>query len=221
MDSRAGRPARRSEGPPSLEVVYAELSNLLLEETDVDNFLRGLADLAASLVPGTRCVISLRRDDPVDTPDLGKGVVASAVEEGVSVPLVVRGVDIGVLWLFADTSRVFSEAELERLHSFTLQAAPALMLLLRQSDHLVLDDELQEAFATRAVIDQALGVLMHARRISSREAFEVLRDASQKSNRRVSAIAAEVIQALTGHPPEPPRPLSERRTATPNGPSSS
>jgi hypothetical protein len=211
-----------------MEGVYAELNNLLLEEVNVGDFLRRLAELAAALVPGTRCVITLRRDDPAagidpitmlpDEVEIPGRAAARSDEGGLSVPLVVRNVDIGVLRLFARSSRVFTDAEVERVHTFGRQAALALMLRLRQSDHLVLDDQLQEAFATRAVIDQALGVLMHARRISAHEAFEVLRDASQKRNLRVSVIAAEVIQALTGHPPEPPRPLSDRRTAFPQDP---
>ena len=53
-------------------------------------------------------------------------------------------------------------------------------------------------------------MLMVTRKISSRRAFEELRHASQTTNRRVSDIAAELIQTMTGHPPETPRPLSQR-----------
>ena len=57
---------------------------------------------------------------------------------------------------------------------------------------------------------QALGVLMHAERISATAAFEILRRASQSNNRKLSVIAAEVVRSMTGHEPEPPRPLSDR-----------
>ena len=227
----------------------------------MDSFLHRLVELAASLVPGTRCVITLRRDRVLDItaeidamtvrsdgveipghrlppaevvessppvqagaatalgePAPGEPVFARSADNGVSIPLVVNGVDIGSLRLFAESSRVFAEAEVERLKSFARQAAPALMLLFRQSAHVVLDDQLQEALATRAVIDQAMGVLMHARKISARQAFEVLSQASQTTNRKVSTIAAEVIEAMTGHPPEPPRPLTRRGTAFPPDP---
>jgi hypothetical protein len=234
-NDRVERRTRGRERPPSLEVACAELYALLLEGPEVDAFLRRLAELAASLVPGTRCVITLRRDHArltgadVDALTASAGEVAipdqrlprradatssAQVDGGVSIPLVVKGIDIAVLRLFADSSRTVSAAEVERLDGFTRHASPALMLLLRQSAQLVLDEELQEALATRAVIDQALGVLMHAQKISSRQAFEVLRHASQATNRKVSAIAADVVETLTGHPPEPPRPLTRRDTVS-------
>lgn len=74
----------------------------------------------------------------------------------------------------------------------------------------MLDEQLREALATRAVIDQALGIVMFSHKIGAGSAFEILRHASQTRNRKVSAIAADLIETMTGHPPEPPRPLSER-----------
>lgn len=247
MDTGTGGPFRRGDAARSLETVCAELNELLLEEVELDGLLRRLAELAASLVPGTRCVISVRRDaaeraaqsgatrsrseaagipgqrlpqaaggaDPLPRPSV------AGSPSGVSIPMVVSGVDIGVLRIFADSLRAFSDAELEALQDFTRLAAPAVMLVLRQSAHLVLDDQLQEAVVTRAVIDQALGVLMHARRISSTQAMQMLRQASQLTNRKVSEIAADVIQTLTGHAPEPPRPLAPSRSAHPHDPTPS
>jgi len=218
---RSSDPSHR---PPTLAAAYATLNDLLLEAPSVRDFIGDLAALAASIVPGTRCVIALRRvrigptapaDDRGDEdqersdqnpPDMTPQAVAGEV----SIPLRVNGSDIGTLRIFPETRRTFTAAELDLLRAFARQAVVALTLLLRQSAHTVLDAELQDALATRAVIDQALGVLMHARKISSRQAFELLRQASQTSNRKVSTVAAEVIQAMTGHPPERPRPLTQR-----------
>jgi hypothetical protein len=226
MDVGTGGPFRRSDAPQSLEAVCAELNELLLEEVELDGLLRRLAELAAqsgttrgrnepAAIPGQRGPQSASGRDPAP-----RRVVAGS-PSGVSIPLVVNGLDIGVLRLFADSSRAFSEAELEALQDFSRLAAPAVLLVLRQSAHRVLDDQLQEAVVTRAVIDQALGVLMHARRISSPQAMQMLRQASQLTNRKVSEIAADVIQTLTGHPPEPPRPLAPSRSAHPHDPTPS
>ncbi|HEX2892661.1 MAG TPA: ANTAR domain-containing protein [Marmoricola sp.] len=130
-----------------------------------------------------------------------------------AIPLTAGGVDLGIVRVLAAPPRAFRPAEIERVQHVVRLAGPAVMLVLRQCAHLELDEQLQEAVVARAVIDQALGVLMHARRISSREAFEELRQASQATNRKVSEIAADVIETLTGHPPEPPRPLAPRRVA--------
>jgi hypothetical protein len=233
---RSSDPSRR---PPTLAAAYAELNALLLEAPSVREFIADLAALAASIVPGSRCVIALRRvrvgttgapergpeEESVDgdqarADEAVQRVTPQAVAGEVAIPLRVNGTDIGTLRIFPEARQTFAAAELDLLRAFARQAVVALTLLMRQSAHTVLDAELQDALATRAVIDQALGVLMHARKISSRQAFEVLRQASQTSNRKVSAVAAEVIQAMTGHPPERPRPLTQRDPLFPPEPTS-
>ncbi len=51
---------------------------------------------------------------------------------------------------------------------------------------------------------------MVTHKIGSHQAFEILRHTSQTTNRKVSTIAAELIRHETGHPPEPPTPLTQR-----------
>lgn len=229
MKSRATGEARRTDPTRTLEGVWAELNQLLLEQAELEGFLRGFADLVASLVPGTHCVVSVRGEDghPHVTPSTTVAARPGAVPGqrvphppgardltprgslgGVAIPLTAGGVDLGILRVLAASSRAFRPAEIERVQAVARLAGPAVMLVLRQSSHLELDEQLQEAVVTRAVIDQALGVLMHARKVSSRQAFEELRRVSQDTNRKVSDIAADVIETLTGHPPEPPRPLA-------------
>jgi hypothetical protein len=198
---------------PALTALYAELNELLLDGPGLSEFVAAVADLAASVVPGSRCLITLRRVRGGAATRAGAGtrrISPQAAPGEFAVPLEVGGTEVGTMRIDPGEHGEFSVPELDRLRAFSRQAAVALALMLRQSAHLTLDDELQEALATRAVIDQALGVLMHARKVSAREAFEVLRAASQASNRKVSVVAAEVIETLTGHAPERPRPLTQR-----------
>lgn len=250
-DDLASEPPRE---PLDLTAADVELQNLILDGPDVADFLYELAVLAAAIVPGTHCGITLRRDGQVATvassdevamqmdetqylrgrgpclsamheearievPDMSAELrwgdyaeyaLANGIQSAFSLPLALDGATVGALNLFATTPHAFAEVDLARAEAFTRQAATALTILLRHADHTVLDDELREALATRAVIDQALGILMVTRKISSREAFEILRHTSQTTNRKVSAIAAELIETMTGHPPEPPRPLTQR-----------
>jgi AmiR/NasT family two-component response regulator len=60
------------------------------------------------------------------------------------------------------------------------------------------DDQLFRALATRRLIDQALGILMHADQVSSRAALETLLDLAHTSNRSLGAVATEVIERTTG-----------------------
>jgi GAF domain-containing protein len=165
------------------------------------------------------CLEALRTSERVDVPDMAEEqrwgdysdhALANGVGSALSLPLVVDGGTIGALNLFAPTRLAFDEAVVTKAQALTDQAGTTLTLLFRQARTMALGDQLREALATRAAIDQALGILMYARKIGASEAFELLRHASQTSNRKVSAVAADIIENMTGHPLEPPRPLATR-----------
>ena len=48
---------------------------------------------------------------------------------------------------------------------------------------------------SRAVIEQAKGVLMAQRHVQEAEAFEILREASQRYNRKLRDIALGIVQS--------------------------
>jgi len=165
------------------------------------------------------CLEAIHQGTRVDVPDISTEsrwgdyagyALSNGIHSVFSLPLTVDGQVRGALNLFATTPHAFTAPDITRAEAFTHQAATALTILLRHAGHTVLDDELREALSTRAVIDQALGILMVTRKISAHEAFEILRHTSQTTNRKVSTIAAELIETTTGHPPEPPRPLTQR-----------
>jgi AmiR/NasT family two-component response regulator len=60
---------------------------------------------------------------------------------------------------------------------------------------------LQAALASRAVIGQAVGIIMGQNRCTADEAFEVLRAISQNRNVKLRDIAADMITAVSGQPP--------------------
>ena len=51
---------------------------------------------------------------------------------------------------------------------------------------------------TRAVIDQALGVIMKKQKCSPGEAFDLLRGISQNRNVKVREVAVEIVTAVSG-----------------------
>ncbi|MET7379230.1 ANTAR domain-containing protein [Streptomyces sp. NPDC005526] len=79
------------------------------------------------------------------------------------------------------------------------------LLLLRQEL-----DQLREALTTRPVIDQARGILMAAHGCTSRQAWDILREVSQRSNTKLRAVAAMIT---AGTQPDAPPPPEEIRTA--------
>jgi AmiR/NasT family two-component response regulator len=54
--------------------------------------------------------------------------------------------------------------------------------------------ELNEAIVSRAVIEQAKGVLMTTQQCHDDQAFEILRRASQRTNTKVHDLAAELVR---------------------------
>ena len=165
------------------------------------------------------CLEAIHQGTRIEVPDMSTEgrwgdyagyALSNGIHSVFSLPLTLDGHTRGALNLFATTPHAFTDTEINRAEAFTGQAATALTILLRHASHTVLDDELREALATRAVIDQALGILMVTRKVGAHEAFEMLRHTSQTTNRKVSTIAAELIETMTGHPPEPPRPLTRR-----------
>lgn len=60
--------------------------------------------------------------------------------------------------------------------------------------------QLQQALESRAVIEQAKGILMAAQRCSADAAFNILVRASQNQNRKLWAIASEIVERYTKGP---------------------
>jgi AmiR/NasT family two-component response regulator len=56
------------------------------------------------------------------------------------------------------------------------------------------------AMESRSVIEQAKGVLMAQRKVDADVAFEILRDASQRYNRKLRDIAAGIVDSVQGRP---------------------
>ncbi|MFF0264029.1 GAF and ANTAR domain-containing protein [Kribbella sp. NPDC004536] len=123
------------------------------------------------------------------------------VQASLAVPLIVEGQIIGVLNLYGyDRPDTFSEADRERAAAYAEQAATTLALAARSAQS-ELGAQLEQALASRSVIDQALGVLMGQQRCDARTAFELLRRHSQNNNRKLREVAADLIARLTGQPP--------------------
>jgi len=102
---------------------------------------------------------------------------------------------------FLDTTAV------ERVQQFIDELAFSLPIALQLVQRATEVTQLEEALASRSIIDQALGVLMAQNRCTQDEAFGILRRASQNRNIKLRDISAAIITRFTGHPPEPPPPF--------------
>lgn len=115
------------------------------------------------------------------------GVVASVV-----VPLAVGDDVLGAMSLYA-TSAVDMEGVRARAEMVADLASTALSCMARHVRQVELSEELQHALESRAVIEQAKGLLM-ARGGSADDAFATLRRASQDHNVKLRTVASMVVQ---------------------------
>ncbi|MFJ4579285.1 ANTAR domain-containing protein [Streptomyces echinatus] len=68
-------------------------------------------------------------------------------------------------------------------------------------------EQLRHAMDSRPVIDQARGVLMAAHACTPDQAWEILREASQRSNTKLRQVAAAVTESAAPDGPAPPEAL--------------
>ena len=57
-----------------------------------------------------------------------------------------------------------------------------------------LGEQMRQAMESRAVIEQAKGILMMQHKVSAGEAFDLLRNASQRRNVKLRDVALEVTE---------------------------
>jgi GAF domain-containing protein len=152
---------------------------------------------AGPCVDAGRGGVVLRVDD-MRTESRWPRYVARVVPQGVlsslSIPLPFQGASIGALNNYARTTSAFASdgslaagLEVAEVVAVAVANATAHAELGEQARNMRL------AMESRAVIEQAKGVLMAQRRIGPDQAFEVLRDASQRYNRKLRDIAQGIV----------------------------
>jgi GAF domain-containing protein len=124
-------------------------------------------------------------------------VLEVGVRSSLSVPLPYQGSSIGALNNYATQPAAFaSPASLDAGQ----EVAEAIAVAVANADaHARLGERarnMQLAMESRAIIEQAKGVLMAQRHVDAEQAFEILRDASQRYNRKLRDIAAGIVGSV-------------------------
>ncbi len=136
-------------------------------------------------------------------PEFAKVASEFGVLSTLSVPLFARGVGLGALNLYAEEVGAFDEGHEQAVSLFGDQASIVLANAQVYWDARQLSENLQQAMESRDVISQAIGILMATGRQTSSKAFEILKSASQRENRRVRDIAEEIVSRVSSeHEPQ-------------------
>jgi GAF domain-containing protein len=110
---------------------------------------------------------------------------------------------MGCYNLYSMWPDAFAEPDRGQLEMFAANAAGAIAVAVKLADQTQMSDDLHGALASRAVIDQATGIIMALQRCAAAEAFDILRRASQNRNVKVRELAVEIVSTVGGEPPEP------------------
>jgi GAF domain-containing protein len=157
------------------------------------------------------CLYALESGEIVSIPDLDTeprwpGYVATARGQGLrsslSLPLSVDEVTVAAMNLYSFTeTEVFEVRVQRRAEVFAALAAGSLQVAFGRAADQQLMGQLEQALASRTVIDQAQGILM-GQQCTAEQAFALLRMRSQSSQIKLRDVAIDLIARVSGQPPQ-------------------
>lgn len=152
------------------------------------------------------CLDAWREDRVVRIDDIAAGddgaypeFTTACAEHGVhstlSLPLVASGTAVGAMNLYSGRRHGFSADDEGLGVDLAVAASAVLANAVAYWDALELSDQLTEAMASRAVIEQAKGILMATSPgLTPDDAFDMLRTASQRENVKLREIARRIVE---------------------------
>ena len=126
--------------------------------------------------------------------EFAEAAQAHGIQSTLSLPLVAGDTGVGALNLYARTANGFSTDD----EALGLDLAGAAAIVLANSSAYwqaaELGEQLGQAMQSRAVIEQAKGILMaRSPELSAEDAFDLLRKASQRENVKLRDIAQRLV----------------------------
>lgn len=128
-------------------------------------------------------------------PEYAAAARAEGVGSSLSVPITLPEPVTAGLNLYSHQQQGFVEQDVALARTLAAYAAVALANLHLYESQKRVAEHLEKALESRGVIDQAKGILMAQRRCSADDAFQVLVELSQRSNRKLRDVAQELVRA--------------------------
>jgi GAF domain-containing protein len=146
----------------------------------------------------TQQVVRVRIDDAARRwPAFADNVAGMGVASYLSAPLAADERHVGALNLYSFSDHGFSNLDEVLLQVFVAAVEGAVWNARRAEQWQAESVGLQEAMKSRAVIEQAKGMLMILREIDEDAAFKVLVEQSQHRNVRLAVVATELVDSIT------------------------
>jgi GAF domain-containing protein len=155
----------------------------------------GIVDAIQAQVGEGPCMDAIREHEVVQTGDLAaesrwpqfatRAHDETGVQSILSVRLFLEEHTLGALNLYARSKNAFATSDVAMALVFAAHAAVALSSAARHQD-------LERKAMTRDLIGRAKGILIERNAVSDEQAFELLKQASQRLNIKVTAVAQQL-----------------------------
>lgn len=140
---------------------------------------------------------STERDDR--WPEFSRAALDHGIHSSLSLPLVTAETSLGALNFYSEREHGFAdESDRRAAEAFAVQAAVVLANTQAYWDARSLAEHLQAAMKSRATIEQAKGIVMSQSHVDPDAAFEMLRSASQRENRKLRDVAQDLVDRHSG-----------------------
>ncbi|HEY2332772.1 MAG TPA: GAF and ANTAR domain-containing protein [Acidimicrobiales bacterium] len=178
------------DGKPTTGVYTDEASPLI----DAGQYLRGQGPCLDAWSQQRPILVADVRLAGDAYPDFAEHAVAYGIHSTLSLPLAAGSEGLGALNLYSRRSQGFSEADLGIGMEIAATASIVLANATAYWAAFELSEQLSEAMRSRALIEQAKGVIMASVGCSADVAFDMLRQQSQSENRKLREIAEELVR---------------------------
>jgi GAF domain-containing protein len=173
----------------------AAFTGSLAVHLDERQYERGFGPCLDAAVSGEKVpLVMADPDNPY--PDFARIAQRQGVTHSLSVGLPVTAPTVGALNLYSSTGRPFSDDAIRIVGIFASFAAIVVASAGLHRDLANLTGQLKTAVRSRAVIDQAKGIIMARDRCTDQEAFEVLVRTSQKRNVKLRLLAEQLVSGV-------------------------
>jgi GAF domain-containing protein len=144
--------------------------------------------------------VSLADDRSQRWPAFRDAAEAHGIRSILSVPLVAGDRAFGALNVYSREPAAFDGIEVATASLLAAQAAAVLANAVAFADASALNAQLRDALESRDLIGQAKGILMERESCDAEAAFTILRRASQRTNRKLREVAAELVATVVERP---------------------
>ena len=169
----------------------------LAQSLDESQYDRGHGPCLDSIDGGEPIHIA-RLGDEQRWPDWAQEAVAQGAGSSLSIPVPLQREVAAALNIYSRRAGAFDEGGIDVALTFAAYAGVALANMHLYQAQGRVAEQLQTAMRSRAVIEQAKGVLMGQRACSAQEAFDVLVQMSQVENRKLRDVAQAIVDGVSG-----------------------